>query len=92
MLIMGSNMAERHPVAFRWPLKAKTERGAVLSACRPPVHAHFRHVRHPRAYPRRQRHRLPGCADQICHRERRDGTPIRSSRSTSSTTRTRPRS
>jgi len=27
---MGSNMAECHPVAFRWPLKAKTERGAVL--------------------------------------------------------------
>jgi formate dehydrogenase major subunit len=27
---MGSNMAECHPVAFRWPLMAKTERGAVL--------------------------------------------------------------
>ncbi|HWR88958.1 MAG TPA: molybdopterin-dependent oxidoreductase, partial [Dissulfurispiraceae bacterium] len=27
---MGSNMAECHPVAFRWPLKAKTDRGAVL--------------------------------------------------------------
>ncbi len=27
---MGSNMAECHPVAFRWPLKARTERGAVL--------------------------------------------------------------
>ena len=27
---MGSNMAECHPVAFRWPLKAKTEHGAVL--------------------------------------------------------------
>lgn len=26
---MGSNMAEAHPVGFRWPLKAK-ERGAVL--------------------------------------------------------------
>ena len=27
---MGSNMAECHPVAFRWPLKAKSEHGAVL--------------------------------------------------------------
>src|SRR5579883_1921376 len=26
---MGSNMAEAHPVGFRWPLRAK-ERGAVL--------------------------------------------------------------
>ena len=29
ILIMGSNMAEAHPVGFRWPLKAR-ERGAVL--------------------------------------------------------------
>ena len=29
-MIMGSNMAECHPVAFRWPLQAKTEHGAVL--------------------------------------------------------------
>jgi formate dehydrogenase major subunit len=29
-MIMGSNMAECHPVAFRWPLKAKTEHGARL--------------------------------------------------------------
>jgi len=29
-MIMGSNMAECHPVAFRWPLKAKTEHNAVL--------------------------------------------------------------
>jgi formate dehydrogenase major subunit len=27
---MGSNMAENHPVAFRWPMKAKTTRGAKL--------------------------------------------------------------
>src|SRR5512139_858905 len=27
---MGSNMAACHPVAFRWPLRAKTDRGAVL--------------------------------------------------------------
>src|SRR5262249_2878092 len=29
ILIMGSNMAEAHPVGFRWPMKAK-ERGATL--------------------------------------------------------------
>jgi formate dehydrogenase major subunit len=29
ILIMGSNMAEAHPVGFRWPLRAR-ERGAVL--------------------------------------------------------------
>jgi formate dehydrogenase major subunit len=29
VLIMGSNMAEAHPVGFRWPMKAK-ERGATL--------------------------------------------------------------
>ena len=29
VVIMGSNMAEAHPVGFRWPLKAK-ENGAVL--------------------------------------------------------------
>jgi formate dehydrogenase major subunit len=29
ILFMGSNMAEAHPVAFRWPMKAK-ERGASL--------------------------------------------------------------
>jgi len=29
ILVMGSNMAEAHPVGFRWPMKAK-ERGATL--------------------------------------------------------------
>jgi formate dehydrogenase major subunit len=29
-MIMGSNMAECHPVAFRWPLSAKVNHGAVL--------------------------------------------------------------
>src|SRR5271155_675921 len=29
VLFMGSNMAEAHPVGFRWPMKAK-ERGATL--------------------------------------------------------------
>ena len=30
VLIMGTNTAEAHPVAFRWPMKAK-ERGATLN-------------------------------------------------------------
>jgi formate dehydrogenase major subunit len=30
VLVMGSNMAENHPVAFRWPMKAKVEHGAKL--------------------------------------------------------------
>ena len=30
IVIMGSNMAECHPVAFRWPMQAKVEHGAKL--------------------------------------------------------------
>src|SRR5438552_3713006 len=30
IVIMGSNMAESHPVAFRWPMKAKVEHGAKI--------------------------------------------------------------
>jgi formate dehydrogenase major subunit len=30
VVVMGSNMAENHPVAFRWPMKAKVERGAKI--------------------------------------------------------------
>src|SRR5947199_8252906 len=30
IVVMGSNMAECHPVAFRWPMKAKVEHGAKL--------------------------------------------------------------
>jgi formate dehydrogenase major subunit len=30
VIVMGSNMAENHPVAFRWPMKAKVEHGAKL--------------------------------------------------------------
>src|ERR1043166_9310963 len=29
VMVMGSNMAENHPVAFRWPMKAKVN-GATL--------------------------------------------------------------
>src|SRR4029450_12853410 len=30
LVVMGSNMAENHPVAFRWPMKAKVEHGAKI--------------------------------------------------------------
>ena len=30
IVFQGSNMAECHPVAFRWPMKAKVDRGAKL--------------------------------------------------------------
>src|SRR6476620_9203416 len=30
VVVMGSNMAENHPGAFRWPMKAKVEHGAKL--------------------------------------------------------------
>jgi formate dehydrogenase major subunit len=30
IVVMGSNMAENHPVAFRWPMKAKVEHGAKI--------------------------------------------------------------
>src|SRR5688572_3039930 len=30
IVVMGSNMAENHPVAFRWPMQAKVEHGAKI--------------------------------------------------------------
>ena len=30
IVVMGSNMAENHPVAFRWPMKAKVGHGAKI--------------------------------------------------------------
>jgi formate dehydrogenase major subunit len=30
IVVMGSNMAENHPVAFRWPMKAKVDHGAKI--------------------------------------------------------------
>ncbi len=30
ILIMGSNMAEAHPVGFRWPMKAKEKGGTII--------------------------------------------------------------
>jgi len=47
ILVMGSNMAENHPIAFRFALQAK-ERGATL-ICRSAVHSHLDALRHLRA-------------------------------------------
>ena len=44
ILIMGSNMAEAHPVGFRWPMKAK-EKGAQADPRRSALHAHLGAVR-----------------------------------------------
>ena len=61
---MGSNMAEAHPVGFRWPMKAK-EKGATL------IHVDPRFTRTSalcdrlRRHPRRQRHRLPRRPHQL---------------------------
>ena len=30
IVVMGSNMAENHPVAFRWPMSAKVGHGAKI--------------------------------------------------------------
>ena len=30
VVVMGSNMGENHPVAFKWPMAAKVEHGAKL--------------------------------------------------------------
>ena len=30
IVVMGSNMAENHPVAFRWPMKAKVQHGPKI--------------------------------------------------------------
>ena len=30
VVVMGSNMAENHPVAFKWPMAAKVEHGAKM--------------------------------------------------------------
>ena len=64
ILFMGSNMAEAHPVGFRWPMKAK-EKGATL------IHVDPRYTRMSalcdvlRRHPRRQRHRLPRRPGQL---------------------------
>ena len=42
VVVMGSNMAENHPVAFRWPMKAKVEHGAKIDSRRSALHPHQR--------------------------------------------------
>ena len=53
ILIMGSNMAECHPVGFRWVMEAKRTRRRG-DPRRSAVHPHRRHGRRLRAAPRRQ--------------------------------------
>ena len=61
ILIMGSNMAECHPVAFRWVMQAKTRPNNPCHGHprRSALHAHLGDGQHLRPAARRQRHRLP---------------------------------
>jgi hypothetical protein len=68
VMVMGSNMAENHPVAFRWPMQAKVN-GATL------IHVDPRFTRTSAmadiyADPRRQRHRVPRRPRQLRCRQR----------------------
>jgi formate dehydrogenase major subunit len=57
VVIQGSNMAECHPVAFRWPMQAKLN-GAKI------IHVDPRFTR-TSAGSGRNGHRLPGRPDQL---------------------------
>jgi anaerobic selenocysteine-containing dehydrogenase len=52
IVIMGSNMAENHPVGFQWVMEAR-ERGAKGDPRRPTLHAHERDGDEARGDPRR---------------------------------------
>ena len=66
---MGSNMAENHPVGFRWVMEAQGARREGHPR-RPALHAHERDGDEARRHPRRQRHRLPRRHRQLHPRER----------------------
>ena len=66
---MGSNMAECHPIAFRFVLAGAGARRDGHPR-RPALHPHLRPVRYLRADPRRHRHRLPRRPDPLHPRER----------------------
>ena len=57
IVVMGSNMAENHPIAFRFVLQAKEGRDGHPR--RPALHAHLGAGRHLRADPGGFRHRVP---------------------------------
>ena len=86
ILIMGSNMAENHPVGFQWVAEAK-KRGAKIIHVDPRFTRTSALRRHLRAAARGQRHRLPGRASCATSSRR-----IARSRSTSCATPTRRRS
>ena len=70
VVVMGSNMAENHPVAFRWPMKRQGRARREAHPRRSALHAHERRRRHLRAGPRRLRHRVPRRPDQLRHQQR----------------------
>ena len=69
IVIEGSNMAECHPVAFRWVMKAQRARRNHHS-CRPAIHPNQRRGGYSCAHSRRQRHRFPRRNHPLHSRER----------------------
>ena len=67
--IMGSSMAENHPVGFQWVIAGARARRQDHPR-RPAVHPHVGDGRHVGPAPRRQRHRLSRRADQLRARAR----------------------
>ncbi len=83
ILIMGSSMAENHPVGFQWVMAAR-ERGANDHSRRSALHAHLGNGGHLGAAARRHRHSVPRRLDplrarerQVFPRVRRSTTPTR---------------
>ena len=46
ILIMGSNMAENHPVGFQWVMEAKEQHGTQGYSRRPALQPDFRRGQH----------------------------------------------
>ena len=69
ILIMGSIMAENHPVGFQWVMEAR-ERGAQDDSRRPAFHPHLRDGRYLGAAAGRHRHYFSGRADPLRAGER----------------------
>ena len=69
ILIMGSNMAENHPVGFQWVVEAR-EKGTQGYSCRSAVQPDFRAGGYLESDPRRVRHHIPRRPDSLRDRER----------------------
>ena len=68
VMIMGSNMAECHPIAFRWVMKAKAN-GAKVIHIDPRFTRTSAMAEHLLAGARRERYRLPRGAGELYPRQ-----------------------